>query len=436
MIHPPNPSADELTAWGCTQALAGAVCLPLLALGPVLTRFSRRVRHGIPHLLGQLPIPSCGPLIWLHGVSQGESMVAIGLGEHLKHRYPFCRLGFTTTHPEVLENARRKKHLDAVGFAPLDLLPFTMRAFRRWQPRLLIITETDFWPGLCALARRRGIPLALVNGRISEKLHRFHSRLLPLGRLIFRSFSLLAVQTETDRRRLIDMGAAPQAIQVLGNLKADLAPTSAPDAVRVIGSWKGTSPLVIFGSLHPVEFEALRPEFAKLLRNHDCRLLIAPRNTSLAREWQNSLSISGIPCCLRSQLTSTFAENERVHVIVLDTMGELGALYELGNLAFIGGSLSLTVGGHNPIESIRYRVPTLVGPHTRNFADLIGDLTAADAIGIGHTATEIAGAIDRFLQHPEDAVKMAVRASEVLATHQGAIARTLQALQPFLPHDH
>ncbi len=426
-------SLCETAALGLTQAAAGAFLLPLLGLSPWLSAYSRRVREGAGPLLGYVPEPGSGPLVWLHGVSQGESMVAFGLAEQLKREVPDLRIGFTTTHPDVLAGARRKTCLDVASYAPVDFLPLTSRAFHRWQPRLIIISETDFWPGWSALARLRRIPLVLINGRISEKLHRFYSAFPALGRLIFGSFSLLAVQTETDQRRLLEMGAEPQSIRILGNVKADLAPVAAPEAVAAIARWRGNKPLIIFGSLHPVEFDALRPFLNGLLQRHDCRILIAPRNMTLAREWQQSLQVHGIHNCMRSKLSCDASDAEQARVVLLDTMGELAALYALGHVAFVGGSLAPTVGGHNPIEAIRHDVPTLVGPFTRNFADLIADLQNQSAIAVIHSADEAISKIEEFLRQPAVAAAMAQRAGQALKQHQGAMTRTLHALRPFLP---
>ena len=434
--HPEFGLLDGL-AWAGYQTLLGSLFLGCAAASPLLIRLSRRVCEGLPHYLGRLPRPKAGSLVWLHGVSQGESMVAIGLADSLKRRHPHLRIGFTTTHPDVLASAAKKSSLDAVSYAPIDFFPFLRQALNRWHPRLIINTETDFWPGLSVLANRRHIPLVLINGRISEKLHRFYSHLPIFGRLIFGSYSLLAVQSEADRQRLLGMGARPETIQVLGNMKADLVPTSAPEAVRIVSAWQQGSPLVVFGSLHPSEFRALLPDLPRLFQETGCRILIAPRNISFAADWQKLLSGSGIRSILRSLTTGTAARVSSsdldARVLLLDTMGELGTLYSLARLAFVGGSLDPLVGGHNPIEAIRYGVPTLIGPHTRNFTDLVEDLKLAEAIGICSSASALTEDLIQLLRNPTLAARRSEQAQVVLRRHQGAVSRTLQALQAFLP---
>lgn len=416
------------------QALFGSLLLGAGAAAPLLGRFSRRIREGSHEHFGGLPRPPAGPLAWVHGVSMGESAVAGAVMDELRRRVPGLRLGFTTTHPDVLAAVKKRNRADVAGYFPLDTWFAMSRAFNRWQPRLAIVAETDFWPVFSRTCRSRGVPLALVNGRISEKLHAFYSRFNTIARAVFEPFTLLAVQSDTDARRLREMGADPARIVVTGNVKADLAAVPSADAARRTREWAGSDRLVVFGSIHPAEFELLLPLWRQLLEGEpDCRLLVAPRNPSLAEAWDGRLASAGIRSVRRSGLAAAPESGREARLMLLDTMGELAALYGLAAVAFVGGSLDPAVGGHNPLEVLNHGVPLLMGPHARNFADLVDELAAAGGMERHADVGAILNCIGTILHAPERAAALGMAAETVLARHRGALGRTLKLLAPLFP---
>jgi len=418
------------------QALFGALLLGAGAAAPLLGRFSRRIREGCHEYFGGLPRPPAGPLAWVHGVSMGESAVAGAVMDELRRRAPGLRIGFTTTHPDVLAAVKKRGRADVAGYFPLDTWFAMRRAFDRWQPRLAVVAETDFWPVFSRSCGARGVSLVLVNGRISEKLHSVYSRFNTIARAVFEPFTLLAVQSETDARRLREMGAHPDRIRVTGNVKGDLAAVPSADAARRTREWAGCDRLVVFGSIHPAEFELLLPLWKELLgRESGCRLLVAPRNPSLAAEWESRLASAAIPSLRRSALASAPESGREARLMLLDTMGELAALYGLAAVAFVGGSLDPLVGGHNPLEVLNHGVPLIMGPHARNFADLVDELVAAGGMERHADVGLIGRAIESILHAPERTAALRAAAEAVLAHHRGALGRTLELLAPLLPLD-
>ncbi|MFZ2958301.1 MAG: glycosyltransferase N-terminal domain-containing protein [Candidatus Ozemobacteraceae bacterium] len=426
-----------------SQGAIGAALLAIASTTPLLARSLRRVREGFHHYFGGLPLPAgCrknAPLIWIHGVSLGESLVGGTLMRALRLRVPSCRIGYTTTHPDVLATMQKRRQADVVGYFPLDFRPFWDRAFTRWHPKMALTIETDFWPGFSSACARHGIPLILINGRISEKLHWFYKFFPALGKAVFSNYALLLVQSSTDRDRLLEMGAEPRTIRIVGNIKIDMMPDTDSGSLDAVRIWKGNDALIILGSLHPSEFALFASFIEAVQARPNTRLLIAPRNLVHIEEWEKSLHGGNIKVIRRSQLTSDGAEDlssaQQARLMLLDTMGELSSLYRLADAAFIGGSLDTSVGGHNPLESLVQGIYTVIGPHIRNFADLGADLAAAGGIELAADVHAIGTAIMKGLSDPLLREEQRRKAGLVLDRHRGALRRTMEALEAFLPED-
>jgi 3-deoxy-D-manno-octulosonic-acid transferase len=427
------------------QALAAWLTLPCASLAPLGGRWSRRLAEGFPHFLGRLPRWPATPgtedqgRVWVHGVSVGESLVAFAVLAGLKARRPGCRVGFTTTHPDVIGMARRRSEPSAVAYFPLDLLPVMERAMARWRPDLVVIVETDFWPGMAEVCRRHGIPLALVNGRISEKHQRFWSMVPAAARAMFASFAHFGVQTPTDRLRLVRMGADPEKIHVLGNIKVETSLGSGSSPAPPLAEWAAGCAVLVFGSLHPFEFSALLPEIVRLVKDPRVRVIVAPRKISLAEAWSRDLAAQGLHVSLRTRFREGepdcgFSGND-CQILVLDTMGELAGLYALARVAVIGGTLDPAVGGHNPLEALKMGVPVIMGAWHRNFQDLVNELVPTGGVRVVETAAGVGAAVQEELTVPLPVrTERLAAARQVLSRHAGALEATLDAIETLLDH--
>ncbi len=413
-------------SWRARSALAlyrvsfGLVSLASAAAVPWLMAYTRRVKEGFFDYLGEVPRCHEERVFWIHAVSMGEAMVAYGFASGLQRDFPGYRIVFTSTHPDVIAGARRRGLLTA--YFPLDTRVSMHRAFERWRPSAIFVCETDFWPEFSTQCRQRRISLFLINGRISSKLAAFYQNFAGLAELVFGAYTLLAVQSENDAGRLRSVGVDSSRIAVLGNMKADL--TVAPGSVDLteIRNWLSGRKTVVIGSLHPGEFSLLLPVICAQVESGRA-VILAPRNPALADDWQQALHSAGVNCCRRSLGLAA------APLLILDTMGELAAVYALAGVAFVGGSLVGDVGGHNPLEVIQQSVPLLMGRNCRNFADLVEELEAAEAMISCSDAAAVRQAIDRVLTDTVLAATMIERADEVWQASRGALEATLDLVR-------
>ncbi|GAB4271056.1 MAG: lipid IV(A) 3-deoxy-D-manno-octulosonic acid transferase [Candidatus Rifleibacteriota bacterium] len=404
----------ELAAY---QVLAGAVSVFGASTVPLLYKKFRRISEGFSHYLGRVPVPEKQPTIWVHGVSMGESLVAIAFASELKKSFPKFPLVFTSTHPDVLRAVKQKAIADVVAYFPLDTMLSMKRAFNRWKPAAIFVAETDFWPVFSYYCNRKNVPLMLINGRISDKIADFYAKASGLAEVVFGAFDWFLVQTPADKARLLKVGVEEKYIEVVGNMKADLVVRPQAESLAEVAAWQGSRKLVVFGSLHQSEFEQMSRTFAALVKNN-IAIIIAPRNLKFCDEWKAQLQEQGHEVCFKT-------EQRESQIMILNTMGELSGLYALADAAFVGGSIDLHVGGHNPLEVIQQGVPILIGPNYQNFADIIQELKSQQAVKICETADELGEMLLDLLNNKEYADNMTLRATEVLNKNRGALRKTL-----------
>lgn len=403
------------------RLLHGFAAMTGAAAAPVLSHYSRRVKNGFKDFLGQVQTAT-GPVLWVHGVSMGESMVAAGFITELRRRFPAYQIAFTTTHPDVYASICKRGIADLTAFFPLDNLVAMQRVFDRWRPQAVFVAETDFWPEFSWQCRSRNVPLFLINGRISEKIARFYQQFPAFAELVFPAFSLLAVQTSVDAERLLSLGIAADRVKVLGNMKADLTPAAAA-SLEPFRNWLGQRRCLVLGSLHPSEFAVLQPALPHVAKS-DTAVILAPRNPANCGLWLEKLKKAGIATGLRSNIDAGAASD----VLLLDSMGELASLYRLADVAFVGGSIDAAVGGHNPLEVMQQHVPLLMGPNCRNFADIVEQLKSAGGIEIIADANQLQNAVKRLLADRGLASARVAAADAVLAASRGCLQRTIKAL--------
>lgn len=398
-----------------------ATAAPLaFAAAPLMARFSRRVKDGINDYLGNVETPKTSrkPVLWVHGVSMGESMVALGFAKELRKKYPDSSLVFTTTHPDVIKDAKKKKIADVVAYFPLDNKRAMGKIFDRWKPDTVFVAETDFWPEFSHQCRMRGIPLMLINGRISSKIESFYTKAKGIAEIVFGAFSCFAVQSQSDADRLMNIGVSSDKIHVLGNMKADFTHTSQVD-LATVREWINNRRAVVFGSLHPEEFELLKPLFKKL-SEEKIAVIIAPRNITLAENWKKSLKKCGLKVCSKTAI-------EPSEIMLLDTIGELASVYKLSSCSFVGGSLDHNkTGGHNPLEVLQQKVPLLMGPYCRNFADIVEQLKTLGGISLFNDADDGFEKIIKIINDPILAEKMKESGERILTSNQGVLEKTIK----------
>lgn len=408
--------------------------LALAVAGPVL--LLRRGRHYLPTLPGRLgghrgAVVTGG--LWLHAVSVGEVGVAATLARSLPAE---LSLVVTTVTPTGQERARSSfAGRGAVAYLPFDLGFAVGRFWRRFRPRALVLVEGDYWPLVLRTARRRGLPVAVVNGRVGDRGWRRMRRFAWAVRRLLAQVDRFGVQTETDRRRLLEMGVSPQKVVVTGNLKYD-----APDPPRqeeleaLVTGLAAGRPVLVAGSTMEGEEEAVAAAFTAAGGGETALLVVAPRHPERWEEVARLLAWAGLEPVRRSRLDGggTGVVPARPAVLLLDSLGELAGLYRLAAAAFVGGTLTPT-GGHNPLEPARFGVPIAVGPSMDNFRDMARQFDDAGAWRRVADAGELGRAWGEWLADPAGAREQGRRAAALVEANRGATERTLELLAPLLP---
>lgn len=414
-------------------AMASAL---LLAAPYLLARRGRHYLTTFPGRLGRFRGSCQEGALWLHAVSVGEVGVAKTLARALPESLPLL---VTTVTPTGQGQARAafKTPRSTVTYLPFDLRFAVERFFNRFRPAALILVEGDYWPLVLATASRRGVPVAVVNGRLSQRsfprLRRLQ-RLSPrLNRAFFSSIQRFGVQTVEDERRLVDLGVASERISTTGNLKYDTPePSRHPELEATLRRLAAGRSILVAGSTMNGEEKLLLDAFDGCGGGERMLLVLAPRHPErwegvareLARRRSSWASRSSLP-------PETQAPASQTDIVLLDSLGELASLYRLADIAFIGGTLVPT-GGHNPLEPARFGVPVLVGPSMDNFQQIAADFTSAKAWCQVHDVAELGDILSSWLDRPELARQTGRRAAELIATGRGALDRTLELLEPLL----
>ncbi|HEX7237747.1 MAG TPA: glycosyltransferase N-terminal domain-containing protein [Gammaproteobacteria bacterium] len=378
------------------------------------------------------PLPAC---IWLHGSSAGEVGVLRPLVAMLERDQPGTPLVISAFTATGLATARKLYARHRVVPLPVDLSFVVARFMRTLNPRLLVVAESEFWPNLIAVAHSRGVPVALVNGKMSAKSFRVHARLELVSRVLAR-FAVLAVQTEEHAGRLRALGVDRAKLHVTGNMKYDLAQPgdgAAGSKLRAALGYAPTDVVIIGGSLHDGEDEALLDAFgAARERVAGAALMIVPRYPADADVVERRARERGFEVTRKTALdTGTAAALGSRAVLVVDTVGELSRLYAAADLAFVGGSLffrGANKGGHNLMEPAVLGVPVLFGPYNFSFKETVEDLLAADAGRLVHDASELTRAVVALAADGDARRALGARARHVVEAGRGATARNYALL--------
>jgi 3-deoxy-D-manno-octulosonic-acid transferase len=351
--------------------------------------------------------------------------------EELQRRFPRHRIFISTTTDTGQALARKRFGEASVFYFPMDF-GFAIRAYMKaLRPRMVVIAETEFWPNFLSLAHASGARVAVVNARISDRSWPNYRRFRGLLRKVLANVDLFLAQTEQDAERVRDVGGSAERVRVAGNLKFDIPVPTAPamvESLRNSIAGSGAGPVLLCGSTVEGEESLLLRSFENLLVRHARAVMIlAPRHPERFSAVAALLEKMSIRFWLRSAWNG---EALNGGVLLLDTIGELAALYALADVAFVGGSL-VPRGGHNIIEPAQYGVATVVGNHTENFRDIVSLFQRRDAVRIVGPA-ELPLVLMDLLANDAERRALGKRAAETMRSQLGATARTADALQELL----
>lgn len=420
-------------AWFMYQV---ALALLLLASAPFL--FVRRGRHYLQTFSRRLGLVAPSPVdmavqpLWLHAVSVGEVGVAAALIRSLPPNTPLL---LSTITPTGLQEACRllgdradvRLHPFDFGFA---LKPF----FDRLRPSALVLVEGDLWPLALRYSRRRGLPIVVINGRISDRNFARLRRFRPFVRLLFEPVDFFAVQSNQDRARFLELGVGEEKIEVTGNLKFDSpAPARSSELEGGIARLADGRAVLVAGSTMAGEEELVLDAYDRV----GCAralLILAPRHPERWPAVAEQLETRGTDFLRRSDLTATpsAASDRRPAVLLLDSLGELAGVYAVAQGAFIGGTLVPT-GGHNPLEAARFGTPVVVGSSMHNFPEISRLFDEASAWERVHDVGSLAECWGRWLDDPDAALRLGRRGEKIVAKNRGAVERTRRILMRCIP---
>lgn len=409
--------------------------LYLVGLCAYVPRALRRASRGgsLRARLGRVPrqLYEHRGAVWVHAVSVGEVHAARGLLPHLRSLLPGTAIVLSTTTATGQELAARAG-ADAHFYMPLDL-PMALTPYLEvLQPRALILVETEIWPNLLRACRRRGVPVALANGRLSERSCRRYRTLLRVWPAPLAMLDLICARTRVEADRFRRLAIAGERIFVTGNLKADAAALTPPPGEsarlgRELGL-DGSAAVLVAGCTMPGEEQIILDAFQQLRARHpQLRLLLAPRHPERFDDAQRQVAEAGLTCRRRTDKGPPAPAD----VLLLDTIGELPAAYGLGTVSFVGGSLVAT-GGHNLLEPAVQRQPVLFGPHVDNFAAMARDFEAAGGGIRVADAADLARQVGALLEDPERRIAIGERARATALRDAVAGARTARVLRPVL----
>ena len=399
-----------------------------------------RYRRGISTKLFGLsrsPLPTGRP-VWFHGVSVGEIHLLRQVIAAFRRRRPDLPCVVSTTTDAGYDEARRCFPDLAVFFYPFDFSWAVSRTLRRVDPQLIVLAEGELWPNFLRTAHRRGVPIAVVNGRLSPRSATHHRRLRWLTAPLFRCIDLYAAQTEEYAEAVRSLGAAPAHVYVTGSVKYDgatgdrrnprtealrrLLNVTADDLVWAAGSTMAPEEEIVLGVYQRVR--AARPNL---------RLFLAPRQPDRFDEAAEVLRRAGVPFVRRTSLT---VPPDRGAVVLLDTIGELGAVWGLADAAFVGGSLDGRRGGQNMIEPAAYGSAVVFGPHVWNFKEPARRLIECGGARQVKDAAELGAVMQRLLADAAERARMGTAARAFVQQQQGATETTVRLLDDLLAGRH
>jgi 3-deoxy-D-manno-octulosonic-acid transferase len=394
---------------------------------------------GIPDMRGSAPATSAPPAgrrqpeqrLWIHAVSVGEVQAAAPLVRALLKKYPQHSLLITTATPT---GAQRVRALfgDSVrhAYLPYDLPGAVRRFLDRVQPSLAIVMEREIWPNLFGECERRRIPILLASARISERSAQRHRKFASLFREALSGNVTVAAQTAQDAERYRALGA--RRVLVTGNVKFDI---EVPEAARAAGEALRTQQFAdrfvwVAGSTHDGEEQQLLAAHRQVMKQQpDALLVLVPRHPNrfdAVRSWLKSEQIDFVARSRNEVVTPTSS------VMLVDTLGELMTFYAAADIAFVGGSLIDTVGGHNLLEPAVLRRPILVGPHNFNAPDIAQSMLESGAARQVDCAAQLAAALLELHAAPEARAEMGAKAFAIVAANRGALQRVMESIDAML----
>jgi 3-deoxy-D-manno-octulosonic-acid transferase len=410
-----------------------ALFSPLLFLAFVWKYGLRKTLAGLPERMGMGAGPGGKSFpkgwLWIHAASVGEVKAAEAFLKALPARFPGYGRLVTTTTVAGQEIAEKAGVAECVRLAPVDLPFCVSRLLDRWSPKAAVLVETELWPNWLVGLARRGVPSAVLNGRVSDRAFPRYRLLTRFWEPLLSTLSKVGVQSPAHASRFLQLGARPDAVVITGNVKFDvpLPDLSQKDAMKSRFGFYPSDAVWVCGSTHPGEEEVLADVLVSLrARGRDVRMILAPRHVERGGDAVRLFRERGLEVVRRSEKPAG-----RPTVLVLDTLGELAQAYGAATFAYVGGSL-VPRGGQNPLEPARWGVPVLFGPRMENFRET-ADLFLAEGAALRvEDGPSLERALSELLEDPARADLLGRAARRAAESQRGALEASLTLLSDAL----
>lgn len=395
---------------------------------------------------GVMPTPTLEKIayhnaIWVHAASVGEVVAASPIVRELKRKYPGEMVVVSVVTATGHKMAQRIiPEADGHIFFPFDLPVITSRIVKIVHPKVIILIETELWPNFLRLSWRRNIPVMMMNGRISDRSMKRYSLIRPFTEKMLQQIRRFCMQSSFDAKHIIAMGAPTDRILVTGNTKYDQTYATVSEeerrALKKEFHFDGAGPILVAGSTHGGEEEILLRTFREVLKIYpDARLLLAVREVTRAAKVKAQIFLHGFSVIRRTEMGQG-ADSGRPHqVVILDTIGELGRLYSMADVVFVGGSF-VKVGGHNILEPAAHGKPVIVGPYMFNFREIFELLSKRGVCLMAKDEKDFREQLLALLADRERMASMGRKALEVVAENQGATRRNIECFEALIRQCH
>ena len=399
----------------------------LLMRGKWHSGFKMRFGHFDDLPIGKRESKSC---LWIHAVSVGEVLAIVGLIEKIRELFPQYAIVCSTVTKTGNQLAQeRLGNACTIIYAPLDFSWIVRKFIATINPKIYISTETEIWPNLYTALHEKNIPIIQINGRISDKAFKRYRRIQYMTKRVLGCVNVFCMQSLLDAQRIQELGASSEKVRVVGNLKFDNIPMTNEKCKEDFG-FRNDEDLLIAGSTHPGEEDILLDVYKTLFEEFsNLRLVIAPRHIERTDRIMQLIEKKGFRPVQFSQMNND--EKRAGSIVVIDTIGHLCNLYNLAKVVFIGKTLTVG-GGQNMIESACLGKPTVVGPMTQNFKDVVNIFLKEEALIQVNNSEELLEKIRYLLANPEQAATIGEAARKTVEKYQGATSKTADAIKELL----
>ncbi len=373
--------------------------------------------------------------IWLHAASVGEIVATSPIVREIKKEFPDAVVVVSVVTATGHAMAHRIiPEADGIIFFPLDLPFLTRRILDLINPTVILLVETEIWPNFLRIAEKKNIPVMMVNGRISDRSMKRYKFIQSFTKEMLGSILKFCMQSHLDGEYIEELGAPKERVIVTGNTKYDqtyaIVTEEEKEELRKEFGFGINHPVIVAGSTHKGEEEQLFKSFRQIISLYpNARMLIAPREIYRGKDVQSLAEECGFPAICRSSMKGPVSEE--VPVVVLDTIGELGRLYSLGDMIFVGGSLA-KIGGHNILEPAAHGKPIIVGPNMFNFKEIYSLLSSRNACLMVKNNEELTKCLVHLSANSDVREEMGENCLSLVRENQGAARRNTLELKKLL----